>query len=69
MSKWQKVFSSNELHRAEIVKDVLQDQEISAVIVPLKSSAYNLFGHYEVRVNEQEVLKALKIINHDIKFD
>jgi hypothetical protein len=66
--KWRKVFSSEQLYRAEIVKAVLQEHEISAVIVPLKSSAY-LFGHYEVHVSEEEILKALKIIENDIKFE
>ncbi len=36
MGKWQKVYSTNILHRAEIVKAVLEDQGLQPVIISKK---------------------------------
>lgn len=67
MSKWTVVFTDEVLHRAEIVKDVLFDNDIPAVLINKKDSAYQ-FGVCEVSVEQENVLKAIKIIEDDIKF-
>jgi hypothetical protein len=36
------------------------------VVLSKKDSVYNNFGEYEVRVKEEEVLVAMKIISDDI---
>jgi hypothetical protein len=69
MENWQKVFSSGMLHRAEIVKAVLEDNGFMPVIVNKRDSLYNNFGNYEVLVKQDEVLKAMKIITDDILFE
>ena len=69
MENWQKVFSSGMLHRAEIVKAVLEDHGLLPVIVNKRDSAYNSFGFYEVLVKQEEVLTAMKIITDDILFE
>jgi hypothetical protein len=61
-------FSSPNLHRAEMVKDILANEQIQAMVVNLKDSAYQL-GRLEVRVSPDSVMKAIKIIKEDIKFD
>jgi len=68
LSNWQTVFSSPNLHRAEMVKDILANEQIQAMVVNLKDSAYQL-GRLEVRVSPDSVMKAIKIIKEDIKFD
>lgn len=68
MSKWQKVYQDNLEHRAEIVKAVLEDKEIPAVVVSKKDSAYQ-FGHFEVLVDQDDVMKGMKIIEDDIHFE
>ncbi len=68
MSEWQKVFQDKQEYRAEIVKAVLSDNEIQAVLLTKKDSAYQ-FGHYEVLVSPDHVIRALKIINEDIRFE
>ncbi len=69
MSKWSKVYESKKPYRAEIVKDVLEQNGIQTIIMDRKDSAYNIFGQLEVHVGVEEVLNALKIIEDDIKFE
>lgn len=67
MNKWQKVFTDPSMHKAEIVKAVLEDHNMNPVIVNKQDSNYK-FGFYEVYVYPDEVLKAIKLINDEIKF-
>ncbi|WMJ72483.1 DUF2007 domain-containing protein [Cytophagaceae bacterium ABcell3] len=68
MINWQKVYSTDKHHRAELVKDVLADNQIEAVIINKKDSSYH-FGEFEIHVTRDNVIKALKIIEDEIKFE
>lgn len=68
MSKWVKVYRNDNLYRAEIVKAVLEDNGLQAVLVDKKDRIYHL-GYYEVHVGADDVLKAIKIITDDITFE
>ena len=68
MSGWQKVFKDREVHRASIVRDVLVDKGIEAVMLNKKDSLYG-FGYFEVQVSHDEVILAIKIIQEDINFE
>jgi hypothetical protein len=68
MKNWKKVFEDSSPVRAEIVKGVLEDNGIKAVIVNKKESVYQIFGKYEVMVPVSNVLKALKIVKNEISF-
>ena len=68
MSSWSSVYKTHLLYRAEIVKAVLQDNDLPAVVVDKKDSNYG-FGYYEVHVTADSVLKAIKIIQDDISFE
>ncbi|MCF6359924.1 MAG: DUF2007 domain-containing protein [Cyclobacteriaceae bacterium] len=50
MSKWSKVYESKLPYRAEIVKDILDQKGINAIIMNKKDSAYDIFGQLEVHV-------------------
>lgn len=66
---WKKVYSStNQLH-ATIVTDTLRERNIGAFTIDKVDSAYNNFGEYEVLVAEEHVVRAVKIIADDIKFE
>ena len=52
MNNWQKVFSDELLYRAEIVKAVLEDHYIGAVILNKKDTSYH-WGTHEVLVEER----------------
>lgn len=66
MSNWNSVFKTNIQHQAEIVKAILLDSEIDAVLLNQKDSSYH-FGNIEVKVEQSNVIKALKIIG-DLDF-
>jgi hypothetical protein len=68
MSDWQKVYQDDLEYRAEIVRAVLEDQELHPVLLNKKDSNYQ-FGHFEVQVAPEHVIKALKIINEEIRFE
>lgn len=59
---------TDQSYRAEIVKDVLEDAGVKAVILNKKDSSYNNFGALEVHVLPADVMKAKRIIENDIDF-
>ena len=65
---WHKVFEDRIEVRTEIVKGILLEQSIGAVVVPKKDSSYQ-FGHFEVHVQSEDVLRAIKIIEEEISFE
>ncbi|MBV6640495.1 MAG: DUF2007 domain-containing protein [Cyclobacteriaceae bacterium] len=67
MVEWQKVYQDPQQYRAEIVKAILEDHDLAPVLVDKKDSAYQ-FGHFEVHVAADHVIRALKIINEEIRF-
>lgn len=69
MSNWSKVYESKLPYRTEMVKDILDQNGISAIIMDKKDSSYDIFGQLEVHVKAESVLNALKIIENDIKFE
>lgn len=68
MSDWQKVYQDQQEYRAEIVRAVLSDRACQPVLLNKKDSAYQ-FGHYEVQVAPEHVIRAIKIINEEIRFE
>ncbi|MCK5209783.1 MAG: DUF2007 domain-containing protein [Cyclobacteriaceae bacterium] len=69
MKDWTTVYKTPINSRAEIVKGVLSDRSIDAVIVNKKDSTLHFsHGQIEVLVPNKEVLKAMKIVNDEITF-
>ncbi len=68
MKDWQIVYKSDNTHRAEMVKAILQENDLSPVLINKKDSNYH-FGLFEVYVSPDNVIRALKIIDNDIKFE
>ncbi|MGK7391447.1 MAG: putative signal transducing protein [Candidatus Cyclobacteriaceae bacterium M2_1C_046] len=68
MTTWKSVYKTKERYKAEIVKDVLEDHGISAVMVNKQDSSYVIIGELEIHVPVDNVMQAIKIINDDINF-
>ena len=66
MATWQKVYSTDQEYKAEIVKSVLSEV-MDTVIMNKKDSSYH-FGYFEIHVQKEDVLRALQIIENDITF-
>ncbi len=69
MKGWEKVFDTDKRYQAEIVKDVLMEKGLVAVVIDKKDSFYMVFGRCEVHVAREDVLRAINMIENDIKFD
>ncbi|MBD3630568.1 MULTISPECIES: putative signal transducing protein [Cyclobacterium] len=68
MGKWHKVFETDSPIRAEIVKGVLEEKGIAAVILNKKDPVYRIHGNIEVMVFTEDAVKAINIIDHEISF-
>ncbi|GGZ35141.1 hypothetical protein GCM10007049_30710 [Echinicola pacifica] len=68
MDKWQKVFETDTGIRAEIVKGVLIEHEIGAIVLNKKESVYQINGTYQVMVAPEHALRAINIIKNEISF-
>ena len=70
LEDWSVIYKTPILSRAEIVKGVLIERGINAVIVNKKDSTLHLsHGQIEVQVPKNETLNAMKIYNDEITFE
>lgn len=58
---WEVIYSTNQLYEAEMVREMMADNEIECVIMNKKDSTYG-FGEIELCVPTEEVLKAKQLI-------
>lgn len=68
MKNWQIVFKSENAHRAEIVRAILDENEMSPVLINKKDSNYH-FGLFEIYVSPDNVIRAMQILDNEIKFE
>ena len=68
MENWIKVFEDSMQIRAEIVKGVLVENEIQAVVLNKKDTAYQMFGNYQFLVKRDDAIQATKLIQNAITF-
>ena len=68
MENWNKVFETPMQVRAEIVKGVLEEHQIQAVILNKKETIYQIFGNYEVHVQRENMMLANNLIQNEITF-
>lgn len=66
--KWEKIFETSFQHRAEIVRDYLEQQGFSAVIINKQDSSYH-FGKYELYVPVKDAIIAKTIVVNEISFE
>lgn len=63
MENWVSVFTTTEELEAGIVKNLLDEAGIPAVILNQKDSSYKTFGDINVMVNKEDQEEAKKAIN------
>ncbi|MBE9467011.1 MAG: DUF2007 domain-containing protein [Bacteroidetes bacterium] len=59
---WVNIFTTNQIYLAEIIKDVLADNDMQAVIFNKQDSAYVTLGDIEIYVKAENVIKAKFLI-------
>ena len=67
-SNWEKVFETSFQHRAEIAREYLEQQGISAVIINKQDSSYH-FRKCELYVPVKDAIIAKTIVVNEISFE
>ena len=62
---WQVVFTTDKEYQAEMIKALLEDNEIDAFIMNKKDSFYVTIGDIEILVKRDDLIKAKWIINNN----
>ncbi len=57
---WVKVFTSTNYYEAEIVKQMLTEQQIDTVLLNKQDSSHQTFGHIEVYIHQQDFSNAIE---------
>jgi hypothetical protein len=60
---WVKIYSSTEIHKIEIVKAVLEDNDIPSFEINKKDSSYTSIGDIELYVSSENAVLSKAIIN------
>ena len=60
---WVKIYSSTEIHKIEIVKAVLEDNDIPSFEINKKDSSYISIGEIELYVSSENAVLSKAIIN------
>ena len=61
--KWINLYSSSNPIEVEIVKQMLDENNINAVILNNQDSSYNMFGSIDLYVKEENQKTGLQLIN------
>jgi hypothetical protein len=62
MGAWTLVHSTPSRSDAELVRGRLEEHDITAVVMDLRSSAYPVFGEVGVYVGAEDVVRALYLV-------
>ena len=65
-SHWEIVFSTNLLYKAEIIRGMLEEEGLQAVIVNKQDSSYISFGEIDIFVPRDQVLNAKQIMERAV---
>ena len=60
-----KLYSTENPNKAEIIKQMLEENDINVVLLNKQDSSYMNFGEAELKVLESDSEKALQIINQE----
>ncbi len=62
---WVKIFSSGDVYRVEIARQVLEEAGIKAVLIDKRESAYRLdIGEAELYVRQEDVIMAKRFLKN-----
>ena len=57
---WIKIFSSTNYYQAEIVKQMLVENQIDTVLLNKQDSSHRTFGEIEVYIHQQDFSNAIE---------
>lgn len=59
---WVKIYTSTNYYQAEIIKQVLLEHNIGAVLLNKQSSSHQNFGNIEVYIHEEDFGQAIELM-------
>ena len=59
---WVIIFSTDQIYKSEMIKDILDQDHIDCVVLNKMDSSYLNFGGIEILVHSDNVIKAKHII-------
>ena len=62
MENWKCVYTTNQVYKAEAVKEFLAKEDIEAVVVNKKDSSYTVFGEVELYVQPEDENLAIELV-------
>lgn len=68
IDNWEKILTTPLPHRAELIKALLAENDINAVVVNKKSSSYPPFGTVDLYVPSEHAIIAKLIIDNETTF-
>lgn len=63
--EWKCIYFSNQMHKIEIVRSVLNDNNIKSVVIDKRDSSYIMVGDVEVYVSHEDAILAKIIIEQN----
>jgi len=66
-SNWALIYTTGHPYKIELLKGILEENEIDSVIINKQDSSY-LFGELELYVKAEDVVKAKRIISANEEF-
>lgn len=61
MEGWTCIFTSAHLHEIELLRGILEDHQITSIVINKQDSSY-LFGDIELYVSVEDAFNAIQII-------
>jgi type III secretory pathway lipoprotein EscJ len=61
---WKEVYSTVKEYRAEIAKDLLENEGIKVVLINQHDSAYQVFGEISLYVEEHNFSQAVELLKN-----
>jgi len=65
---WVIIYQSRYLYKVEIARAILEENEITSVVVNKQDTAYGTFGEIELHAQKENALRAVNIIK-TIKYE
>ncbi len=62
---WVKIYTSPDFFKAEIIKQMLNENHVEAVLLNKQDSSFQKFGTVEVWVHQDNFSNAIELINQN----
>ena len=61
---WKEVYMTAHEYKAEMAKEILENEGIRVVVIDQQDTVYKVFGEYRVYVAEVDELRAIELLKN-----